>query len=113
MALHLSIACAASLMLSMAAVAAPGDPLDARAVVPAPVHRSAFDAYRRHDDVQPQPWRQANDTVEHIGGWRSYLREGAGSRPAAAASSPAIPAAPPAPAPAPPASRPPTDPHRH
>jgi hypothetical protein len=73
----------------LAVHAAPADPLDPKAAVPAPAHRSAFDGYRRHDDAKPVPWRQANDTVGRIGGWRAYAREAAASAPATAASAPA------------------------
>jgi len=65
------------------------DPLDPKAAVTAPAHRSAFDGYRRHDDVKPLPWQQANDTVGRIGGWRSYAREAAAAPPSQSASTPA------------------------
>lgn len=41
-------------------------------------HRSAFDGYRRFDDQKVQSWREANDQVGRIGGWRAYARESAG-----------------------------------
>jgi len=69
--------------------AAPPDPLDPQAVVPAPVYRSALDGYRRHSDAKPTPWRQANDTVERIGGWRTYAREANAPAPGASAAAPA------------------------
>lgn len=84
------LACWAGLSISTtAAFAAASDPLDARAAVPAPVHRSAFETYRRHDDATPVPWRQANDTVLRIGGWRAYAREAAAPAPAPSAAVPA------------------------
>ena len=62
------------------------DPLNAQAVVPALVHTSTFAAYRRHADAAPIAWKEANDTVTRIGGWRAYAREAADSAaPAAAA----------------------------
>ena len=62
------------------------DPLNAQAVVPALVHTSAFAAYRRYADAAPIAWKEANDTVTRIGGWRAYAREAAESAaPAAAA----------------------------
>lgn len=41
-------------------------------------YASAFDGYRRFDDQKVQPWREANDTVGRIGGWRAYAREVSG-----------------------------------
>jgi hypothetical protein len=86
MAIHLRLACMAACIAWTGVCSAAPDPLDPKASVAAPAHRSAFDNYRRHDDVKPLPWRQANDTVERIGGWRSYAREA--SQPPAAASAP-------------------------
>jgi hypothetical protein len=68
------------------------DPLDAAASVPPARHDSALKSYRRFDEVQTAPWRQSNETVERIGGWRSYAREAAA--PPAAASAPQAPSAP-------------------
>lgn len=39
------------------------------------VYTSAFSQYRPHDDPAVQSWRQANETVTRIGGWRVYLKE--------------------------------------
>ena len=70
--------------LAAPACATRADPSDAKVAVPPPVYRSAFKDYRRpsHDKLD---WRQANDRVGHIGGWREYAREAA----APAASAPA------------------------
>jgi len=69
------------------------DPLDATADVPRTSHESAFKAYRRLGDTPPTPWKQANETVERIGGWRAYAREADPARaPADAASAPTTPA---------------------
>ncbi len=105
-------ACVAALMLaswaSGAAVASPpapaaaADPTQPQASVPPVVHRSAFTRYRPLATPAPVPWREANETVNRIGGWRAYAREAAQPEPAAA-----TPAATPAPtAPATPASTP-------
>lgn len=51
------------------------DPLDAQARVPAVAHRSALATYRRLGEDKPVPWKEANDTVTRIGGWRTYTRE--------------------------------------
>ena len=106
--IRLAAPCALALGACAALAQAPrstsrADPLDATASVPPTRHESALKGYRHFDDVQPRPWRRANDTVERIGGWRSYAREAA--QPPAATS-----AATPSPAPAP-RSEPPTPGH--
>ncbi len=100
----LSVLLAAALPLAAtAAEPAPApapDPLDAKAPVPPLQHRSALADYRPGDDARV-PWRQANDEVDRIGGWRAYAREGAraladgdaAGRPAASSPAP-TPAAP-------------------
>ncbi len=67
--------------------AAGADPADARAAVPALVWRSSF---TRLDGIGLPPalaWKEANDQVQRIGGWRTYARE---------ANEPDVPAAKPA-----------------
>lgn len=51
------------------------DPLDAAAAVPAPLLPRALSLYRPLRDETPMSWREANDNVTRIGGWRVYLRE--------------------------------------
>ena len=58
-----------------AAKAAWADPLDPKASVPALSYESSFSQYRRLVDEKPVSWRDANDTVTRIGGWRVYARE--------------------------------------
>lgn len=36
---------------------------------------SAFDGYRPFEAGEVQDWRQSNDTVRDVGGWRAYARE--------------------------------------
>ena len=60
------------------------DPLNAQAAVPALVHTSSFAGYRRHAEAEPIGWREANDNVARIGGWRAYAREAAAASPAPA-----------------------------
>ena len=55
--------------------AARPDPLDAKANVPALSYRSPFLRYRGLSDDKPVSWREANDAVARIGGWRVYARE--------------------------------------
>ena len=80
------------------------DPLDPKAQVPVVRYSSPFAQYRPLGDDKPVAWREANDAVARIGGWRVYAREAQQADPAAAdrpAAPPAqAPAAPPAPAPA-------------
>ncbi len=52
------------------------DPLDAKAGVPTLTYESSFVQYRPLGDAKPVSWREANDTVARIGGWRVYAREG-------------------------------------
>ncbi len=85
----------ATFALATAAVAAPGapgpdvdrrvaDPLDATAKLPPLAYKSVLGSYKRLAETEPVPWRQANDRVARIGGWRAYAREA--NAPAAAAS---------------------------
>ncbi|MES2717213.1 MAG: hypothetical protein V4795_15695 [Pseudomonadota bacterium] len=83
------------------------DPLDPKAQVPSVRYESSFAAFRRIGDDKPLAWREANDAVARIGGWRVYAREAqqpepaVAGKPAVPALAPAqVPANPPAPAPA-------------
>ncbi|MDZ7811593.1 MAG: hypothetical protein U5L74_00070 [Ideonella sp.] len=51
------------------------DPLDAKAKVPELRYESPLASFRRLDNTTPVPWRDANDLVTRIGGWRVYTRE--------------------------------------
>jgi hypothetical protein len=62
---------------------------------PQPVYRSAFDGYRPFADEPVRAWRETNDTVGRIGGWKAYAREAqSGDARASAPASPSAPAAP-------------------
>lgn len=78
---------AAVVMVSAVAHGAPRpDPTDPAAPVPPLRYPSTLKP--RPADVKPVPWREANDTVARIGGWRQYAREplpGATAAPAASA----------------------------
>lgn len=39
-------------------------------------YRSTLDTYQRFNDEKVGSWRDANDTVGRIGGWRTYAKEG-------------------------------------
>lgn len=72
-----------------------------------PAWRSAFEGYRPFADEPLTSWRESNDNVGRIGGWRAYAREA--QQPAAPATattpSPGV-----SPAPATPAILPPAGP---
>ncbi|MGE4239532.1 hypothetical protein [Ramlibacter sp.] len=55
--------------------AARPDPLDPKAQVPAMRYESSLGQSRRSGDDKPLAWRDANDAVARIGGWRVYARE--------------------------------------
>lgn len=44
----------------------------------ASTYRSAFEGFRRFADQPVGSWREANDTVGRVGGWRAYAREAQG-----------------------------------
>jgi hypothetical protein len=55
-------------------------------------YRSAMEGYQRFSDEKVGSWREANDNVGRIGGWREYAKEAQGATstvPAAGAASPA------------------------
>ncbi|MEZ5728438.1 MAG: hypothetical protein R3E48_10820 [Burkholderiaceae bacterium] len=47
----------------------------ADAAVPPLEYRSSFADYHPITEPKLGDWRDANDTVHRIGGWRTYLRE--------------------------------------
>jgi hypothetical protein len=74
--LAIALLAPAGLALSQPAPSADrADPLNAQAAVPPVRHHSTFATYRRLSDTPVGDWRQANDTVAKIGGWRAYARE--------------------------------------
>lgn len=38
-------------------------------------YQSSFQNYQRYSSTPIQSWKQANDTVKDIGGWRAYAKE--------------------------------------
>ncbi len=87
-----------------AAKAARPDPLDPKASVPTLRYESPFAQYRRLGEEKPVSWRDANDTVTRIGGWRVYAREAQQPDPVPTSAPESAPAA--KPADTPPASKP-------
>jgi high-affinity Fe2+/Pb2+ permease len=39
------------------------------------IYQSSFQNYQRYSASDIQSWKQANDTVKDIGGWRAYAKE--------------------------------------
>ncbi len=70
--------------------AAQPDPLDAQAQVPALVYLSALGRTHHGQGGGLVDWREANDTVRRIGGWRAYAREAQQPEPAPSAPAPAL-----------------------
>jgi len=88
---HLAAFAATVLVLALP-VQARTDPLNPRAEVPPPRTPAALRGYRPATTPEPGQWREANDNVARIGGWKTYLRE-AQQADAAPAAAPAAPAA--------------------
>ena len=65
----LSTAAFAVSLAAGAQTAAPAAPANAGG------YRSAFEGYRSFSAEEVGDWRQANETVREIGGWRAYARE--------------------------------------
>lgn len=53
----------------------PVDPAAADVAVPRVDYQSPFRSYRAFQPEEVAPWRERNDTVGTIGGWRTYARE--------------------------------------
>lgn len=95
---HLAALTALAALGAAAQPAAPGSPASSPAAgtgTPPRTtpYRSAFDNYQSFADEKPVPWKEANETVRAVGGWRAYARE-AGEEPAASPSVPGTPATP-------------------
>jgi hypothetical protein len=65
------------------------DPLDAQAPVPAVGHVSSLAGYRPLGDEARVSWKDANETVNRIGGWRAYARQAQPAAPGSSAAKPA------------------------
>jgi hypothetical protein len=69
----------------------PATPSASAASAPTP-YRSAFEGYQPFAEQKLVPWKEANDTVGKIGGWRAYAREA--NEAAGKSTPPSAPAAP-------------------
>ena len=90
------------------------DPLDPQAKVPALRYQSSLQTTGSATADKPLSWREANDTVARIGGWRVYAREAQQPEPVVKPSAPSSASAPaPLAAPAPVAGPMPAMPPAH
>ena len=75
----LAMACSAVAATAFAQQAtAPAARPPAQDAAPPSVYRSAWSGYRAFADEKVISWKEANDEVRRIGGWRTYLRESQG-----------------------------------
>lgn len=101
-------ALAVSALLALPAMAQNNTSAPAPQIVAAPAplpYTSALQGYQPFADEKVRSWKESNDTVGKIGGWRAYAKEAAEPE----AKSSQTPAASPAAAPKAPAA--PADPH--
>lgn len=59
------------------------------ATAAAQAYRSALEGYQPFNEEKVLPWKQSNDTVGRVGGWKAYAQEAQGE----SAATPAKPAA--------------------
>ena len=60
---------------AQSAVEEKGGAQPAKPMVTTLQYNSVFNRYHGYDEIQPGSWREANDTVGRIGGWRFYAQE--------------------------------------
>ena len=70
-----AFACLVLLVLPVSAWAELPDPLDAQAATPAVHYQSPLKTYQGFSAQPLQDWREANELVGRIGGWRTYAQE--------------------------------------
>ena len=85
------------LLAASSVMLAPAVSAQSPAGSPAPgqaTYRSAFEGYQPFDEGKLLPWKEANDSVGKIGGWRAYAREAQQDKPpgASAPAAAALPA---------------------
>ncbi|MBK5103353.1 MAG: hypothetical protein JJE42_03820 [Burkholderiales bacterium] len=87
----LSIAAAAPLAWAQSSPAgAKPDPQDAYASVPKANYRSSLTDYRAFSDEEVSSWKETNDKVGSIGGWKAYAKEAHEPEPAADSTRPGM-----------------------
>lgn len=66
-----------SLLAVSAALAVPAEKNQAHPLPSKLQYTSALTTYQGYTEQKVQPWREANDQVGRIGGWRAYAKEAA------------------------------------
>lgn len=51
------------------------DPVDAQTAVPPLIYVSSLKDYRPFGDQKVESWKELNDNVARVGGWRAYARQ--------------------------------------
>lgn len=67
--------CLALLMLPISSWAEQPDPLNSEAATPALNYQSPLKTYQGFSEQPLHDWREANELVGRIGGWRTYAQE--------------------------------------
>ena len=84
---HFAIGCIAIACAALAATAfaqqrpPPAAQQSGKDAVPLSIYRSAWSGYRPFAEENVISWKDANDEVRRIGGWRAYLRESQSAQP--------------------------------
>ncbi len=67
----------------LASVTAAQTPAESTKVMPPTKlqYTSSLSAYQGYADEPVQSWREANDRVERIGGWKAYAKESKANKP--------------------------------
>lgn len=71
-----------TLLAAGVALAAPAEKSQAHPLPTKLQYKSALATYQGYTDQAVQSWREANDRVGRIGGWRAYAKEAATGQPA-------------------------------
>lgn len=71
-----------TLLAAGVALAAPAEKSQAHPLPTKLQYTSALATYQGYTDQAVQSWREANDRVGRIGGWRAYAKEAATGQPA-------------------------------
>ncbi|HSV50721.1 MAG TPA: hypothetical protein VLJ57_01290 [Burkholderiaceae bacterium] len=58
-------------------VASPSGTSTAPSTASAITYQSALEGYQPYRDEKIKPWKESNDTVGRVGGWRAYAKEAA------------------------------------